>query len=361
MKRTVIILLSITSVVLSSCKFEEPDLFDDSAANRLLKAQAEYTKILCSAPNGWVMDYFPNVDSEYASTYPNVDMSGRTLLVKFQDGAATLASKHNLTGNRFMRDTCAFAVITDNGPVLSFNTYGENGLLHFFADPGPYPTSDELGVGYYGDYEFMVLNATAEVVKLKGKKHGTYIDLRRLPDSQDWESYFQMLADKENNLLDTRVTLVLRRDDEVIYTLSEGYSHTFNALPPGGDPISQTTRTPFMITDYGLLLAKNFETDSLKTNVRTFRLNAEGTKLIADENSEYSITPPSLDMFLQQSTSVFLATKENITGMDALFDQISAEFVSAFNSTRALNSIGFGKRNDKPAMVLYLQNGTYAY
>src|SRR5690606_6961205 len=67
--------------------------------------------------------------------------------------------------------TSSYAVIPETGAVLSFNGY--NKVLNLFTEPG----LDNGGTGaddtgMKGDFEFIVLEATADSVVLKGKKSG---------------------------------------------------------------------------------------------------------------------------------------------------------------------------------------------
>jgi hypothetical protein len=362
MNKITIILFAV-SIVFVSCRFEEDDLFEDSAANRLTQSQKTYTEALCKAPNGWVMDYFPNIDNEYAISHPTVDLSGRTLLVKFEDGAAYFAAKNDLTNNRFERDTCTFQVIADNGPVLSFNSYGTKGLLHRFADPGPYPTSEELGMGYWGDYEFMVLSATDDIIKLKGKKRGVYIDLHRLPDNQDWEGYFQLLAEQNNIMFAPNVTIALCKSDNILYTLSKGTSHTFDVVPFGGDPISETTKRPFIVTDYGIHLAQGFEIEK-NVKVQNFNISTDKNELVCTDNGAENVkivALPPVNVFMNiinaNKYMIFKHTDDNMgLPVKSAFEVVNNKVIE---KTRILSYIGFvNNRNWGISLSINTKKGT---
>ncbi|MDR2853769.1 MAG: DUF4302 domain-containing protein [Prevotellaceae bacterium] len=283
MKNISIILLTV-AIAFTSCKFEEKDLFSSSAADRLTKSQKEYTEVLCSASNGWVMDYFPHVDSEYSISYPWVDVSGRTFLVKFlPSGKVELAAKNSETANQFVRDICTFELIADNGPVLSFNSYGETGIFHLYSSPADIASTsgdrqDETGVGYNGDYEFMVISATPEKVILKGKKRGVYIDLRRLPEDQNWVDYFTKLDAQDVALFKNNPLITLVMGDS-IFDLYNAGTHTFKAVPKGGDYILDAVNLPFIVTDFGLRLSKVLKINGVEAH--DFELSADKQKLVA--------------------------------------------------------------------------------
>ena len=66
--------------------------------------------------------------------------------------------------------TSLYKMTTDNGPVLSFDT--NNYAFHYFATPSGSSRNlyGESGLyqAYKGDFEFMILSATADEVVLKG-------------------------------------------------------------------------------------------------------------------------------------------------------------------------------------------------
>ena len=81
--------------------------------------------------------------------------------------------------------TSMYQIKGDMGPILSFDTY--NHILHQFSDPNP------DGLGYEGDYEFIILNVAKDKIELKGKKNGTKMQMIPLPNDMTWESYSSKL------------------------------------------------------------------------------------------------------------------------------------------------------------------------
>jgi len=174
--RYLYILLGLFLLTFASCKFVEDDIFDASAAVRLNTAKLEYKNILTNAPNGWAMEYFATSESV-----------GYTFLMEFNaGGTVTIAAKNSFTKNVYKTENSFFDIIGDNGPVLTFNTY--NTLFNSFANP-----ENPRGYGLEGDYEFIVLKADSNEVKLKGKKRGTYIFLRKIDVNESWTAYFTKL------------------------------------------------------------------------------------------------------------------------------------------------------------------------
>lgn len=157
-----------------SCSFQEKDIFDAPAAERLEQSIKDNLANFQSASNGWVMQYF---------AYP--ETAGFPLIIKFgTDNFATVMGRNSETGNVDLTKTGMYSVKTNEGTVLSFDTY--NPVIHAFSDPDKNP----LGYGYEGDFEFTIMSHTADMVRLKGKKRGINIYMNRLPEGQSWSSYF---------------------------------------------------------------------------------------------------------------------------------------------------------------------------
>ena len=335
--------------VFSSCLSEEKDLFSESAALRLNHAIENARQILVTPinNNGWVMEYFPTNDTE-----------GYTFLVSFNtNSSATFAAKNKYTPV-FSTEESAFDVIGDNGPVLTFNTY--NKVFHLFSDPkDPKGSSDLNGIGLGGDYEFVIMNASPELITLKGKKRGTGILMYPLAKGQDWEEYFKDLDDLKGELFDNRVTLQLTKDGETLFNLHNSTTGIFGKLPIGGDVLIDLENVSFITTDYGIRFAQPLEIEK-DDQIQVFNLNEERNKLVALEDESYTITGPQIGEFIANHNLTFLAEKSETTGMDDLFDRVAAGMISGFNANYELTKIGFGKKDDRPALVLFTRNSITA-
>lgn len=274
-KLSTIIYGIIIAISISSCSNENNDIFGESPAKRLNRAVKEYTELLCSSESGWAMEYFANEQKK-----------GYTLLIQFREtDGVTIAAKDDYTKNEYAEENSHFKVIADNGPVLSFNTY--NKLLHYFADPAGDTTGDNGdGRGHEGDYEFIVMKASDDLIELQGKKRGYTILLRRLPEGQDWEAYLKKLEDVKNSLFSEKIpTLWFAAPNGEKYTFSNPYSGVFDAVPEGGDAISQTIKVPFVIEDNGIRMLKPFAGKDEAFSVQTFIINQEGALICTDENA----------------------------------------------------------------------------
>jgi|GEM_PF-535657 len=355
MKKKLIVLYSIAlAFLMVSCAGEEADIFDDSAANRLTKAISEYNDLLCSSENGWIMEYFPTSESE-----------GYIFLVKFDNGKAEVACKNRWINNgNYFHDTSIFQVIGDNGPVLSFNGYSE--IIHFFCEPKDIPGTEanELGKGYEGDYEFILLDGNSDLIQLKGKKRGVKTRLTKLQSGKNWEQYFADIDAMEATLFnkqfvplkfyisdrvyDIKFDLIKDEDDPRNgNTQLSYYPNTFSACPEGGDPITETEMIPFVITDLGIRLSIPFNEGDI--SVERFYLNSEKNALISDENESAIIVPFDLaDYFIYAKDAGFtwvLSAKED--GMSPQFMALRDKLVNSLSAvSRRLIEISFKNSND---------------
>lgn len=148
-------------MLFTSCKREEERIFDQSASERMSEAIANAYAVLQDNEAGWMMKYYPSSTREFG---------GYTIFAKFVSNAQV-----SLTSD--INDdviTSSYSVVQESGPVLTFN--GFNKVIHYFSEPG----LDNGGIGaddtgMKGDFEFIVLKATADSVVLKGKKSGNEI------------------------------------------------------------------------------------------------------------------------------------------------------------------------------------------
>ena len=178
------LLFSVAAMMFTGCVSEEDDLFDSSAAERLMTSKKMYTDRLGGST--WVMEFYPlNTDEAPKG-------QGYLILNKFnRDGSVVQAMQNELTDGQYLTDTSLWEVISDQGTVLTFNTF--NKCIHMFSDPGLYQT----GQGFEGDYEFVILSLEegAKYGMLKGKKRATYNRLTRLPDDINFEEYLSDVND----------------------------------------------------------------------------------------------------------------------------------------------------------------------
>lgn len=205
MKRNILyVCLAAVICTLGACSREQKNLFSESAADRLHNAQQNVINTFVGAPQGWQMLYFPTEDA-----------AGYVFLCRFMtNGSVEIAAQNGpCTGGAYKSEVSCWTMDGTQSTILSFNTY--NNVFHPMADP-----LDD-GVGYSGDYEFVILKCTPTEIQLKGKKHGAYVKMYPLAEGEDWKAYFDKIKEFE----------------EAIFTDNDGMDFTYC----NGDTVYQMT------------------------------------------------------------------------------------------------------------------------
>lgn len=179
-------MLLFTGVLLmQSCLHEEDDIFSMSSAQRLNESQKKYSEILTSASNGWVLEYVAgDTDATRRGAF--------NYLLKFENDQVTAAVDSVAlmdidpsASDVYKTITSLYRFDQDMGVTISFDSY--NSFLHYYHEQhGSYIT-------YNGDYEFMVIEASKDLVVLRGKKYENVMQMRRLPDNVTWKEYLQQV------------------------------------------------------------------------------------------------------------------------------------------------------------------------
>ena len=156
-------LVALSSSLFQSCLKDQEDIFDEPTSLRVQAVLDDTKKTLMDAPNGWVFEYYPD---------RNISYGGYVYTVKFDEKEVTVGCE--LAPGEF--ESSLYKLTGDNGPTLSFDTY--NSIMHFFATPW-----GGGGFGYQaydGDFEFAIVEATPELVTLRGKRTGNIMYMRPL-------------------------------------------------------------------------------------------------------------------------------------------------------------------------------------
>lgn len=242
-------MLAVAATAFTACSDEEEDIFSQSAAERLNNISSIYTQRLCSSPGGWVMEYYPYTDNEN-----EVTGIGYLILNRFHDNGSVYSFMRNSAslGMEFA-DSTAWEVITDMGPVLTFNTY--NATVGFFASPSDIigTSSDESGKGYQGDYEFVMVDVpeNGQHIMLKGKKRGLYHRLTRLPQGTDFTAYLDTIDDFKSRMFANNARWELIMDNNgTRYNMNHLWRGNPTLYPEGTDSVTTGWREPFLITLY---------------------------------------------------------------------------------------------------------------
>jgi hypothetical protein len=229
-----------------ACSRDEKSLFEDSAAVRAQKAIDNACDVLTSQEAGWEMAYFPNLEA---------DAKGYNMVLKFnKNGNVSVTAKNAATtNNRIMTDTAStWAVKSDYGPILTFDTY--NDVFHAFSDP------KDNGAGFLGDYEFLILKATPELVILKGKKHSAYTVMRPMKNT-DLAAYYAACEKMQADLFGNNNIVTLTQGDSKMY-LYKGAEGQFQSAAYGSALVAETaTYHPVCSTEDGIIVSTGFGED----------------------------------------------------------------------------------------------------
>lgn len=242
------ILVMASAVAFTACVSEQEDIFDKSAPERLEEIKGVYAQRLTASEGNWVMEYYPTNNQEAPQGH------GYLLLCQFTpDYKVKVGMNNDVTGNFYKESTSAWEIITDNGPVLSFNTY--NDVLHTFSAPNNIPDTeenkeDETGKGYEGDYEFVITNLEADAshAMLKGKKRGTYNRIGRLPAGVNFKDYVEEVGKFTKSKFpvggnDLRMTI----GDRLYYVASMATGMP-NVYPSTGDAVVDKDVRAYLVT-----------------------------------------------------------------------------------------------------------------
>lgn len=183
--------------LLTSCLFDEEDLFDQSASERIEAAKQEAKTILESAENGWHVRYFPS---------PTLEFGGYNLFFKFSDGKVTVASE--IERDPSTTETSLYSLGEDLGVTLNFDT--KNALINYFVHPR---NPDGLGSSYKGmegDYKFTVMETSAEQVILRGIISGNYYVMTPVAAETDWASEMETYRNNSEDMAFSSYSFVVK-------------------------------------------------------------------------------------------------------------------------------------------------------
>lgn len=216
----------------TACSVEVDDIFDEPASERIRKVIEEDLKVLQSAPNGWLLEYYPSVSKMYG---------GYTLLLSFDEDGNVEAACDVFANDKVTKSL--YKVQQSTGPVLTFDTYNE--IIHLFSAPSNIYGIGDDGKGMEGDAEFLILECTADKVVLKGKKTGTKMTMVPMPESKTWKQYLnetqQVGREAYMGLYDILV------NGEKKYTVTQEY-HCFVVTNEDGSQ----ENLPFVYTPEGI-------------------------------------------------------------------------------------------------------------
>lgn len=189
--------LGLMVATLPSCLKDDKANFSGSPATRLDEAVKVNKQILESAPNGWSLGYYAG---------RNYSGPGFTLTLKFKDGKAYIMGDNK---DATTVGVSEYDIVKDQGVVLTFPTY--NSVIHELAG-----ASQGYPEGLQGDYEFAILEANANFIRLRGKKWKNEMILTPIKN-QTQEEFIQKVFTIREGMTTNNYHFILGKD-----TLSAG-------------------------------------------------------------------------------------------------------------------------------------------
>lgn len=282
--------VALISLAFTSCTIEQDDIFDKSSAARVEEALKADYKILTSAENGWLMQYFPSRSKEFG---------GYNVILKFtEDGKVTVASD---IASSDETATSLYKLVQSAGVTLSFDTY--NDIFSLFADPSA-QLAGESGEGLGGDNDFSVISACSDSVVIKGKKTGNYAKL--VPMKSDWKSYIDNVNDIEAAMSFNKYEITI---GENVVTVSPYYRSLEMSYVEDEQEVYSVS--PYSVTENG------FE---FYEPVTLFGKTITGFKYAADSETFEALNDPTISLKAvipplseQFATSAWYFSKANIS------------------------------------------------
>jgi hypothetical protein len=159
------------ALALSSCKKDTTEPILGNVDERLSETLTAYQSQLAGAQFGW--KGYLLTDSKVTATF----------LFSFTDKNRTTMSADYAT----TPSESSYRLKALQRPTLLFDTYS---TLHLIADPTPSKFGGDTGGGYYSDFEFAFLSASADTIKLEGTFNKSKLVLVRSKSAADNASAF---------------------------------------------------------------------------------------------------------------------------------------------------------------------------
>jgi hypothetical protein len=166
---------------------------------------------------------------------------------------------------------------TDDGPVLSFDTY--NSFLHKYATP-----TDGKYQAEKGDFEFVIDSVGSDIIKVHGKKTGNTLYLRKLTEPA--AQYMQKVVDMGDSFFPSEADLTIGgKPYQLVFTdLANRQADIY-------DNGTYLTTMAYNFTDKGLRLYQPLSLNGV--TVQDIAYDDDKLTLSADgvETSKFTVSP----------------------------------------------------------------------
>lgn len=288
MKTYKYLLLLIPVLCLTSCLFEENNVFDESPAVRMQKAIDEYKSFLKDAPNGWVINYYPEL---------KYGVGGYAIYCNFREDkdveAACEIATHDVAP--FETVISKWDIISYQGPVLTFDTY--NPVIHYFSEVSSSSDRD----GRAGDYDFVITRAVKDTFYLTGLKNENKMIMYKCPE--DPIEYLRKVNALAANTSMFKTFNIVQNGDSVgavriSSTITNSLMNRTLTASYSLDGRDTTITFPFFYTPTELRLQKPLEINGTSIEVLTW--DAENRQYVASGTDNITLPYVGAKVFLYE-------------------------------------------------------------
>lgn len=319
MKKIIILLLPL---LLYSCYKDNEEIFDKPAAERIAQALQEYQEALISSEYGWSMEYYPQGSQAYG---------GYMYTLQFTDSEVKVRMDL-LPGEE---KSSLWRLISDNGPVLTFDTY--NSLLHYFSTP-----YSDLYQGLEGDYEFILMSKTDNQIILKGKKTGNKIVMNKL--AIPTKDYMEKVEYMKKSAVAPIYKMSVNGED---VSIEKGSNRIFT-LNYKENGKSTSKELPYIYTDTGIRFYQPI--NILGSSIENLQYSPE-QDLLSTDDGNVKVTFVQIkvnDFFTQSKASWYFSSEEMSDFMLTYWKYTDRQLATNFaEATTGLSFIYLGYYKDE--------------
>lgn len=244
------------------------------------------------------MEYF-TTEEEHGYVYLFTFRNDGTVTISGNNEYITKLTNIDSNVPSYGSETSMWTILSDNGPVLSFNSY--NTIFHLFATPEDIPGTerDEQGYGHSGDYEFDLMKFSNDTLYLEGKKNGAEIIMTRIAPETDDKTYLNEVVALADSFFNAKVPAVyVNLPGGYRHVVLDGATQLPKFYPETGDYITEYVGRNAIITHDGFTLGKPLTLrDSIDGNdytIQHFIRQKDGSLLCTDDN-RITITADALN------------------------------------------------------------------
>ncbi|WP_437918041.1 DUF4302 domain-containing protein [Sphingobacterium sp. LRF_L2] len=283
------IYICVVLLIITACS--KKDEFEGERVDvRLGAVLEEYQKQLVEAPNGWIAYLFPAGGGGYTFKFDFTAQNRVTMSATVEETYANTPKESS------------YRLRATQVPSLYFDTYN---YIHQLADPDPLKSGGSVGEGHLSDFEFSILSASADTLRLKGNLNGSELVLIKATATQK-DNFTARAYAQLNAIAQTKVFPYYYNE---ITIGGSSYNLTFNADKNtlsfyGTD--GTTFSTTYAATEDGVVLQEPFVAGNvllhtlkgLNVNTATHTIRATAGELSLQTTNK--ATPIAIDLAAAQ-------------------------------------------------------------